>query len=176
MKKILDNFISQIWNRRLFYYSDSVWSCRFECANYFTREDRSLLESSIWDNEKFHYIINRILDMSSRCQFWAGKVFIIPSSPRAVALHALIIIVKHGRKIIKLRNDCAKVCKVEFFGTKIFNLSFNWNFKTSCALPPYNSLELDRISSTSHLNRPAVILPGEGAKHSLINKYIHFEI
>ena len=69
--------------------------------------------------------MNKILDMSSLCEPWYSKVFIIPPSPRAVALHALIIIVKPHRKNIKLKNDCAKVCKVEFFDTKITNLSFN---------------------------------------------------
>ena len=69
--------------------------------------------------------MNKILDMSSLCQLWAGKVFIIPPSPRAVALHALIIIVKQQWKIIRLKKDCAKVCKVRFLDTKIFNLSSN---------------------------------------------------
>ena len=69
--------------------------------------------------------MNKILDMSSLCQPCDSKVFIIPPSPRAVALHALIIIVNHGWKNIKLKNDCAKFCKVEFFDTQISNLSFN---------------------------------------------------
>ena len=69
--------------------------------------------------------MNKILDMSSLYKFWPDNFFIIPPSPGALALHALIIIVKHGWKIVKFKNDCAKVCKVEFFDTKITNLSFN---------------------------------------------------
>jgi hypothetical protein len=65
-------------------------------------------------------------------------------------LHARIIIVKHEWKIVKMKNDCAKVSEVEFFDTKIFKMSFNLNLKTSCALTPHYSLELDPISSTSH--------------------------
>ena len=55
-------------------------------------------------------------------------------------------------KIVKLQNDCAKISEVEFSDTKIFETSFNFDLKTSCALPPYYSLELDPISSTSHSN------------------------
>ena len=36
--------------------------------------------------------------------------------------------------------------------SKISNSSFNFDLKTSCALPPYYSLELAPISSTSHSN------------------------
>ena len=77
-------------------------------------------------------------------------------------MHALIILVKRGRKIVKLKNDCAKISEVEFFGTKIFKMSFNLNLKTSCALPPYYSLELDPISSTSH----SLINPGVRGRDS----------
>ena len=83
--------------------------------------------------------------------FDRAMFFIIEPSSRALALHARIIIVKHEWKIVKMKNECTKVSEVEFFDTKISNLSFNLNLKTSCALPPYYSLELDPISSTSHV-------------------------
>ena len=82
-------------------------------------------------------------------------------------MHARIIIVKHEWKIVKMKNDCAKVSEVEFFDTKIFKMSFNLNLKTSCALPPYYSLELDPISSTSHYYLNSC--PGEAPDHSGID-------
>ena len=42
------------------------------------------------------------------------------------------------------------------FRSKIFKLSFNFDLKTSCALPPYYSLELAPISSTNHCYIPKV--------------------
>ena len=85
-------------------------------------------------------------------KFWPGDVFIIPPSSGALALHALIISLEPSGKIVKVQNDCAKISEVEFFDTKLFKTSFNFDLKTSCALPPYYSLELDPISSTSHSN------------------------
>ena len=59
--------------------------------------------------------------MSSLYKFWPDNFFIIPSWSGALALHALIIIVKNEWKIVKMQNDFAKVSEVEFFGTKISN-------------------------------------------------------
>ena len=41
---------------------------------------------------------------------------------------------------------------IKKFSSKLYNSSFNFDLKTSCALPPYYSLELAQISSTSHSN------------------------
>ena len=65
--------------------------------------------------------MNKILDMSSLYKFWPDDFFIIPPSSGALALHALIIIIKDEWKIVKMQNDFAKISKVEFFDTKIFN-------------------------------------------------------
>ena len=66
-------------------------------------------------------------------------------------MHALIISLKLDEKIVKLQNELANFSHDEKFGSKIFKLSFNFDLKTSCALPPYYSLELNLISSKSHL-------------------------
>ena len=79
-------------------------------------------------------------------------------------MHARIIIVKHEWKIVKMKNERTKVSEVEFFDTKISKMSFNLNLKTSCALPPYYSLELDPVSSTSHYY--LISCPGEVPDHS----------
>ena len=71
-------------------------------------------------------------------------------SSGALALHALIISLKPSGKIVKLQNELANFSHDKKFTLKIFKLSFNFNLKTSCALPPYYSLELSQISSTSH--------------------------
>ena len=83
-------------------------------------------------------------------QLWAYNEFIIPPSSRALALHALIISLKPSGKIVKLQNECTEFSHNEEFRSKIFKMSFNFDLKTSCALPPYYSLELSLISSTSH--------------------------
>ena len=67
-------------------------------------------------------------------------------------LHALIISLEPSGKIVKVQNDCTEFSHDEEFKSKISNSSFNFDLKTSCALPPYYSLELDPISSTSHSN------------------------
>ena len=85
-------------------------------------------------------------------QLWAPDEFIIPPSSRALALHALIISLKPSGKIIKLQNECTEFSHNVKLRSKLFNSSFNFDLKTSCALPPYYSLELDPISSTSHSN------------------------
>ena len=85
-------------------------------------------------------------------QLWAPDEFIIPPSSRALALHALIISLKPSGKIVKLQNELANSSDTVKFMSKLFKLSFNFDLKTSCALPPYYSLELDPISSTSHSN------------------------
>ena len=89
---------------------------------------------------------------SSKYEFLATDEFIIPPSSGALALHALIISLKLDEKIVKLQNELANFSHDEKFRSKIFKLSFNFDLKTSCALPPYYSLELAPISSTSHSN------------------------
>ena len=83
-------------------------------------------------------------------QLWANDVFITPPSYRALALHALIISLEPSGKIVKVQNDCTEFTYNAKIVSKISNLSFNFDLKTSCALPPYYYLELDPISSTSH--------------------------
>ena len=85
-------------------------------------------------------------------QLWAPDEFIIPPSSRALALHALIISLEPSGKIVKVQNDCTEFTYNAKIVSKISNSSFNFDLKTSCALPPYYSLELDPISSTSHSN------------------------
>ena len=63
-------------------------------------------------------------------QLWAPDEFIIPPSPRALALHALIISLKPSAKIIKLQNECTEFSHNEEFSSKISNLSFNFDLKT----------------------------------------------
>ena len=100
--------------------------------------------------------INFVKDVTGRnkkyqkYQLWPYNEFIIPPSPEALPLHALIISLKTSGKIAKLENECTEFSNSEEFGFKLFNLSFNLDLKTSCALPPYYSLELAPISSTSH--------------------------
>ena len=69
--------------------------------------------------------MNNFFKNSSLYKFWPGDVFIIPPSSGALALHALIIIVKDEWKIVKTQNECTKVSKVEFSDRKIFKTSFN---------------------------------------------------
>ena len=75
-------------------------------------------------------------------QPWPCNGFIIPPSSRALPLHALIIALKPSGKIVKLQNELASFSHDEEFESKIFKSSFNFDLKTSCALPPYYSLEL----------------------------------
>ena len=82
----------------------------------------------------------------------ATDEFIIAPSSEALPLHVLIISLFLPGKIVKLRNDLANFSHTVKFKSKIFKLSFNFHLKTSCPLPPYYSLELDLISSTSHSN------------------------
>ena len=83
-------------------------------------------------------------------QLWATDEFIIPPSSRALALHALIISLKPSGKIVKLQNELTEFSHNVKFRSKLFNSSLYFHLKTSCALPPYYSLELSLISSTSH--------------------------
>ena len=85
-------------------------------------------------------------------QLWAPDEFIIPPSSRALALHALIISLKPSGKIVKRQKDCTEFADNEEFRSKISKTSFNFDLKTSCALPPYYSLALNLISSTSCSN------------------------
>ena len=83
-------------------------------------------------------------------QLWAPDEFITPPSSRALALHALIISLKPSGKIVKLQHERTEFSHNVKFRSKLFNSPFNFDLKTSCALPPYYSLELSLISSTSH--------------------------
>ena len=78
---------------------------------------------------------------------------LIPPSSRALALHVLIILLEPSGKILKVQNERREFSDIRKLGSKIFKLSFNSNLKTSCHLPPYYSLELNLISSTSHSSR-----------------------
>ena len=130
---------------------------------------------SLWDwiftqNDNFIKDVTGRNKNSSKYQLLAIDEFIIPPSSGALALHARIIIVKHEWKIVKMKNERTKVSEVEFFDLKIFKMSFNWNLETSCALPPYYSLELDPISSTSHyylISCPGVVPDHSGIEFSL---------
>ena len=107
-------------------------------------------------------------------QLWAPDEFIIPPSSRALALHALIISLEPSGKIVKMQNDCREFTYNAKIVSKISNLSFNFDLKTSCALPPYYSLELDPISSTSHYY--LISCPGEVPDHSGIEFWLKMTI
>ena len=72
-------------------------------------------------------------------------------------MHALIISLKQQWKIIKHLNERTEFTESEKLGSEISKMSFNLKLETSSALTPY-------------LSHPAVIQPGEGAKHSLKKK------
>ena len=65
--------------------------------------------------------------------------FIIPPSSGALALHALIISLFLPGKIVKLQNELANFSHTVKFWSKIPKMSFNFDLKTSCAVPPYYS-------------------------------------
>ena len=113
---------------------------------------RSLRGWNFTQNNNFIKDVTGRSKKYQKYQLWATDEFIIPPSSRALALHALLISLEPSGKIVKVQNDCAKISEVEFSDTKISKTSFNFDLKTSCALPPYYSLELDPISSTSHSN------------------------
>ena len=54
------------------------------------------------------------------------------------------------RKLSNCKTNVQNILHIKKLGSKITKLSFNLNLKTSCHLPPYYSLELNLISSTSH--------------------------
>ena len=54
------------------------------------------------------------------------------------------------RKLSNCTTNVRNIPNIKKLGSKITKLSFNSNLKTSCHLPPYYSLELNLISSTSH--------------------------
>ena len=72
-------------------------------------------------------------------QLWAYNEFIIPPSPETLPLHALIISLKPSGKIVKVQNECTEFPHNEEFRSRLFKMSFNFDLKTSCALPPYYS-------------------------------------
>ena len=99
---------------------------------------------SLWDwiftqNDNFIKDVTGRNKNYQKYQLWAPDEFIIPPSSGALALHALIISLKLDEKIVKLQNELANFSHVEKFRSKIFKLSFNFDLKTSCALPPYYS-------------------------------------
>ena len=133
-------------------------------------ESRSLRGWNFTQNSNFIKDVTGRNKNYQKYQLWAPDEFIIPPSSRALALHALIISLEPSGKIVKVQNDCAKISEVEFFDIKIFKMSCNWKLKTSCALPPYYSLELDPISSTSHyylISCPGVVPDRSGIEFSL---------
>ena len=69
--------------------------------------------------------MNNFFKKSNLYKFWPGDEFIIPPSSGAVALHALIIIVKHEWKIVKIKNELTKVSEFNFSDRKILKTSFN---------------------------------------------------
>ena len=52
-------------------------------------------------------------------------------------------------KLSNCKTNVQTILYITKLGSKIIKLSFNSNLKTSCHLPPYYSLELNLISSTS---------------------------
>ena len=123
---------------RWIHHSTFVWSSRFACAHYFT-QNRNFIKDVTGRNKNYH-----------KYQLWANNEFIIPPSSGALALHALIISLKPSGKIVKLQNECTEFSQYVKFRSKLFNSSLNFDLKISCALPPYYSLEMSIISSTSH--------------------------
>ena len=111
----------------------------------------SLWDSIFTENRNFVKDVTGRNKNHQKYQLWAYNGFIIPPSSEALPLHALIISLKPSGKIVKLQNELANFSHDEEFRSKISNSSFNFDLKTSCALPPYYSLELAPISSTSHL-------------------------
>ena len=110
---------------------------------------------SLWDwiftqNSNFVKDVTGRNKKYQKYQPWPCNGFIIPLSSRALPLHALIISLKPSGKIVKVQNECTEFSHNEEFRSKISKTSFNFDLKTSCALPPYYSLELAPISSTSH--------------------------
>ena len=69
----------------------------------------------------------------------ATDEFIISPSSGALALHVLIISLFLPGKIVKLQNELANFSHTVKFRSKITKMSFNFDLKTSCALPPYYS-------------------------------------
>ena len=133
--------------------------------------DRSRIEFSL-------KIANFVKDVTGRnknhqkYQLWAYNGFIIPPSSEALPLHALIISLKPSGKIVKLKNELANFSHDEEFRSKISNSSFNFDLKTSCALPPYYSLELAPISSTSHYYLPGVAHLNDLLRQQSENAYL----
>ena len=76
-------------------------------------------------------------------------------------MHALINLLKQQSKIIKPENELLKFTETEKLGSEIFKMSVNVELKTSCALTPYYSLELNLLSSTSHLLTPRTGFPAK---------------
>ena len=67
-------------------------------------------------------------------------------------MHALINLLKQQSKIIKLQNECTEFTESKKLGSEIFKMSVKVELKTSSALTPYYSLELNLLSSTSHIS------------------------
>ena len=76
-------------------------------------------------------------------------------------MHALINLVKKQWKIIRPENELLKFTESEKLECEISKMSVNVELKTSCALTPYYSLELNLLSSTSHLLTPRTGFPAK---------------
>ena len=76
-------------------------------------------------------------------------------------MHALINLLKQQSKIIKCLNECTEFTESEKLGCEISKMSVNLKLKTSSALTPYYSLELNLLSSTSHLLTPRTGFPAK---------------
>ena len=76
-------------------------------------------------------------------------------------MHALINLLRQQWKIIKRQNERTEFTESEKLGSEIFKMSVKVELKTSSALTPYYSLELNLLSSTSHLLTPRTRFPAK---------------
>ena len=145
-----------IWRCKNFGWFWQGLTTNFDSLAWFPAREwfRITLALNFQARRKFQIGRNRMWKNSWKYQLWAHDVFIIPPSSRALALHALIISPKPFGKTVKMQNECTECSHNEEFGSKISKLSFNLKLKTSCPLPPYYSLELNLISSTSQYYLP----------------------
>ena len=100
---------------------------------------RSLKDWNFTKNQNFINNVTGRNKIHQNIKQMAIDEFIIPPSSGALALHALIISLFLPGKIVKLQNELANFSHTVKFRSKIFKLSFNFDLKTSCALPPYYS-------------------------------------
>ena len=149
---------------RFSHFLNFGWFCdgfilNFDSAAKFPARGWSQIARALNFHSKWHFSkdVTGRNKKYQKYQLWACKVFIIPPSSRALALHALIISLEFSGKIVKLQNELANFSHSVKFRSKITKMSFNFDLKTSCALPPYFSLELNRISSKSHYQKYQIL-------------------